>query len=127
MSSSGAFDFTGFTDFDNSNLGHDNTSTVNGLFDAFNWEGDAGLDLHTRQYASVSRKTDDLYLYPSKVSGPSAGAQGVSEGHVIPGLRDPAEAPTTLYPANRVSLGEGKSRIPPWTPLLRESTTRHRI
>jgi len=68
MSSNGAFDFTGFTDFDNSNLGHDNSSTVNDPPDAFNREGDAGLDLHTRKYTSVSTQTDDSHLYPSNVS-----------------------------------------------------------
>jgi len=68
MSSNGAFDFTGSTDFDNSNLGHDNSSTVDGLFDAFNREGDAGLDLHTRKYASVSTQTNDSHLYPSNIS-----------------------------------------------------------
>ena len=121
MSSNRAFYFTGFAGFDDNNLGHGNSSTVNGLFDAFNWEGDAGLDLHTRQYASSSTRTDDCYLYPSNVSGPSTGAE---EG--LDDLNDPIKAPT-LYPANRVSLGEGKSRIPPWMPLFRDPTTRHRI
>ena len=126
MSSNGIFDFTGFTGFDNNNLGHDNSSTANDLFDAFNREGDIGLDLHTRQYASSSTQIDDWYLHPSNVGGPSqpyTGVGGVLDDHVIPNLSDPAKAPTTLYPTNRVSLGEGKSPIPPWTPSFRNSTT----
>ena len=119
MSPNGTFDSTGFTDFDNSDPVHDNSSTVNSPFDAFDREGDISPNLHSRQYASSSMQVNDWYLYPSNIGGPSTGAEGASDG--------PARTPTTLYPTNRVSFEESKSRIPPCKPSFRDSTARHRI
>jgi len=104
--------------FDNSDPGH-NSSTVNGPFDALDREGDISPDLHSRQYASSSTQISECHLYPSNVGGTSTGAEGPSD--------DPAKTPTTLYPTNRVSPEEGKSRIQSWKPSFRDLTTRHRI
>jgi hypothetical protein len=116
MSSNGIFDPTGFTGFGNNNLGHDNSNTVDDLFNAFNWENDAGRDLYTRQYADPSTQIDDWYLHPSSVGGPEQPHMGVEVSgdlNAIPDLDDPTKAPTTLYSANWVSFDEGRSRIPP--------------
>jgi hypothetical protein len=127
MSCNGIFDFTDSTGFDNNNLGHDNSSTVDDILNAFNWENDAGLDLYTHQYASRSIKDDEWYLHQSNVGGPSQPYTGVEVLGGCPGLNDAATAPATLYPADRVSLDEGKSCRLPQRLSFKDSSIRHSI
>lgn len=105
MSSNGFFSFTGFTGFDDNNLYYNSSSAADDLFSAFN---NTGLDLHTHQHAGPSANKHEWYLRSPNAGGPSQPYTG-AEVLENPDLDDPLKAPTSLHPAGRVSLDEGKS------------------
>jgi len=112
MSFNGIFDFTDFTDFDNNSLGHDYSSAMDHLFDTSNWGNDTGLHLSIHQHAGFSKDKNERYLNQSIVGGssqPYTGVEVLRNPNGFLDLDDPTRAPTTLYPANRVSLNEGQS------------------
>ena len=115
MSFNQTFDFTGFTGFDNNNLGYDNSNTVDEIISAFNWENNTGLDLYTHQYADAGTN-EGWYLHPSTAGGPGQPYTGVEVFGGLSGssyLDYPTTAPATLYPDNGVSYDEGKSSCQP--------------
>lgn len=123
MSLNGTFDLNSFTGFDNNNLGHDNSSTADDLFNAFDWGNNTGVDLYTDQHAGPSTRADEWYLHQSPTGGPGqpyTGVEVLGGLNGFPDLDDPTTAPTTLCPANQVSLGEGKPCFPLKT-IVRDS------
>ena len=116
MSFNGTFDFTGFTGSDNNNLGRDNSNAVDGLLNTFDWGNSTSPGLYTHQYAGSSTNNDGLYLQPSNVTGPSqpyTWVEVLGNPNSFPDLNGPETAPTSLYPANRVSLDEASHVVHP--------------
>ena len=109
------FDFTGLTGFDNNNLGHDDSSTVDDIVNAFNWESNTDLDLYAYQHAGTG--TDEKWcLHPPNVCGLSQPGVEMEASGGLSGLLDidyPATASSTFYPTDGVFLGEGKSSCRP--------------
>ena len=92
--------------FSCSNLGYDDLSVADELFNTLNWGNKT-----THQYTNPSTNNSGRYLYPLGVSGQSQSYMEIAimrGERGFPNLNDCTSVPTALYPANNVSLGGGK-------------------
>jgi len=90
----------------NNKLSYDNSSAADDRFSTLNWGENT-----THQYVGPSTNDNRSYHHPLNAGGPiqpytGDGVVGGTGGFLS--LDDPVNAPFTLYPANRMSPGEGK-------------------
>ena len=132
MSNNGIFDFTGFTGFNDTGFGFDNSSAIDDVFNfnTLNGGNGVGLDLQSHQYVCPSKLNSAWYLQSSEVgetSQPYTGVEVLRDRDGFSHLHNPVTGLTTLHPGRQVSLYKGKSRSPSSKTSFRNSFIRNRI
>lgn len=112
MLNNAIFDFDGFTDFNNTGFGFDNSSTEDNLFDFHtpNEGNTIGLDLQSYQHAGPSNLDSAWYLQSSGVVGtsqPYTGVEVLGDLDGLSHLHNPVTGPTTLHLGSQVSPYKG--------------------
>ena len=112
MSYNGHFDFTGFTSFDNNNVGCGNSGAVDDLFNIFQEENNTSLGLFNNQYAGPSTADETWYLQSQETGCTSqsyTGAEVFGDLSCFPDLGHNTIATGTQCQGNGAAFDEGRS------------------